>query len=129
MMRAFHQLLVGVCLVLGVAGCARMWVAEREPWRREAETSCLRSGAVKEGPSVTIIKAVDGPGACGMDYPLRVAALADAALVGFTEEPTRPPGVLQAVPEYLRAAPALPATATSPAPGYSSALPNAPGQR
>jgi hypothetical protein len=61
---------------------------EREPWRREAEASCLQSGAVKEGPSVTLIKAIEGPGACGIDHPLRVAALGESALVSFAEEPT-----------------------------------------
>ena len=29
--------LVGPLLLLGLAGCARMWFAEREPWRRKAE--------------------------------------------------------------------------------------------
>src|SRR5262250_2924223 len=128
MMRAFHWSLVGACLVLGLAGCARMWFAEREPWRREAEISCLRSGAVKEGPSITIIKAIDGPGACGVDYPLRVAALGDPALVSFTDEPIRPPSGIQAAPEYARATQPPPGTATSPASGYSAGPPYAPGQ-
>ena len=65
-----------------------MWFADREPWRREAEISCLKSGAVKEGRSVAIIKAIDGPGACGVDYPVRVAALGETALVSFAEEST-----------------------------------------
>src|SRR5215471_9467260 len=83
MTRALHRPLVGACLLLGLAGCARMWFAEREPWRREAEISCLQSGAVKEGSSIAIIKAIDGPGACGADYPLRVAALGDPAPASF----------------------------------------------
>jgi hypothetical protein len=63
-----------------------MWFEEREPWRREAEVSCLKSGAVKEGPSIAVIKTIEGPGACGLDYPLRVAALGETALVSFAEE-------------------------------------------
>jgi hypothetical protein len=63
-----------------------MWFEEREPWRREAEISCMKSGAVKEGPSVAMTKAIEGPGACGLDYPLRVAALGETALVSFDEE-------------------------------------------
>src|SRR6266436_4708842 len=90
MRRAFRWRLFGCCLLLGLAGGARMWFAEREPWRHEAEISCLKSGTVKEGPSVAITKAIDGPGACGVDFPLRVAALGETALVSFTEESIAP---------------------------------------
>jgi hypothetical protein len=86
MRRAFHWRLFGCCLLLGLAGCARMWFEEREPWRHEAEISCMKSGAVKEGPSIAIIKAIEGPGACGLDYPLRIAALGETALASFAEE-------------------------------------------
>src|SRR5262250_145433 len=86
MRRAFHWRLFGCCLLLGLAGCARMWFEEREPWRHEAEISCLKSGAVKEGPSIAITKAIEGPGACGLDYPLRIAALGETALASFAEE-------------------------------------------
>ena len=108
MMRAVRWYLVGLCLLLGLTGCARMWFAEREPWRREAEVSCLKSGAVKEGPSVTIIKAIEGPGVCGADYPLRVAALGDPGVLGFFDEPARPPGAIMGVPDYPPARQAAP---------------------
>jgi len=62
-----------------------MWFEEREPWRHEAEISCLKSGAVKEGPSIATTKAIEGPGACGVDYPLRVASLGETALASFAE--------------------------------------------
>src|SRR3989442_8136246 len=86
MRRTVRWRLLGCCLLLGLAGCARMWFAEREPWRRDAEISCLKSGTVKEGPAVAIVKAIDGPGACGVDYPLRVATLGESALASFAEE-------------------------------------------
>src|SRR3984893_15210472 len=99
MTRGVRWYLVGSCLMmLGLAGCARMWFAEREPWRREAEVACLNSGAVKEGPSVRIIEAINGPGVCGADYPLRIAALGAPAVVGFSDEPARPPGAIMGVP-------------------------------
>ena len=75
-----------------------MWFAEREPWRREAEVACLQSGAVKEGPSVAIVTAINGPGVCGADYPLRIAALGAPAVVGFFDEPARPPGAIMGAP-------------------------------
>jgi hypothetical protein len=90
MRRVFFCRVFCCCLLVGLAGCARMWFEEREPWRREAEISCLNSGAVKEGPSVAIAKAIEGPGMCGIDYPLRVAALGETALTSFAEESNTP---------------------------------------
>jgi hypothetical protein len=103
MRRGVHWGLVSSCLLLALAGCARMWFAEREPWRREAEVACLQSGAVKESPSVTFIQAIDGPGVCGADYPIRVAALGEPALVGFADEVVRPPGSVPTIDPINRA--------------------------
>jgi hypothetical protein len=72
-----------------------MMLAEREPWRREAEVACLSSGVVKEGPRVAIVKSIEGPGVCGAEYPLRISALGDPGLVGFADEAVRPPGAIQ----------------------------------
>jgi hypothetical protein len=85
--------LAGACLLPALAGCARLWFPEREPWRREAELACLQSGAVKEGPAVAFVTAINGPGVCGADYPLRVIALGDPALLGFADEAVRPSGL------------------------------------
>jgi hypothetical protein len=106
-------------MLAALSGCARMWFAEREPWRREAEAACLQSGAVREGPSVTIIKSIDGPGVCGADYPLRISALGEPAVPGFADEAPRPPGAVQGAPlssptypSYPPAAPYSPPAAT-----------------
>lgn len=97
-MRGVRNYLVGCCLLAVVAGCARSWLAEREVWRGEAEVACLKSGAVKEGPAVTILRPIEGPGVCGANYPLRVAALGEPAISGFADEPVRPPGAIQGMP-------------------------------
>ncbi len=106
-------------MLAALSGCARMWFAEREPWRREAEVACLQSGAVKEGPYVAIVSSIDGPGVCGADYPLRVAALGEPAVPGFAEEVPRPPGAIQGGP--------LPSPSSAPSspssPSYPSAAP------
>jgi hypothetical protein len=79
--------LFGCLLFLGLSACgALMSFEEREPWRREAEATCLSSGALKEGPSVALVKAIDGPGVCGIDHPLRVAALGEPALMSYADE-------------------------------------------
>src|ERR1700722_7868708 len=69
-------------------------LAERESWRHEAEATCLNSGAVKETPMRVRISAINGPGACGMDYPLRVSALGESGPLGYDDEAARPPGAI-----------------------------------
>jgi hypothetical protein len=83
--------LVLVALV-ALAGCSHYLLAEREPWRHEAEASCLASGAVKETPERVRISAISGPGACGIDYPLRISALGESAPLSYDDETVRPPG-------------------------------------
>jgi hypothetical protein len=79
--------LPGGLLLLGLAACGdRIPFEEREPWRHEAEETCLQSGAVRESPSVASLKAIDGPGICGIDHPLRVAALGEPSLMSFADE-------------------------------------------
>jgi Extensin-like protein C-terminus len=78
--------------LIAVAGCSHYLMAEREPWRAEAELSCLNSGAVKESPTRVRISAINGPGACGMEYPLRVSSLGGSSALGYDDESLRPPG-------------------------------------
>jgi hypothetical protein len=100
MRRAVRWRFFGACLLLGLAGCTHTWFEEREPWRHEAEISCLKSGAVKEGPSVSFVSAIEGPGACGADYPLRVAVLGESALATFADEPAPLPAAVGTTPDY-----------------------------
>jgi len=86
-----------VCFILlialiALAGCSHFLFAEREPWRRDAEIACLNTGAVKETPQRVRISAISGPGICGMDYPVRVAALGDNPPLAYDADPPRPPG-------------------------------------
>src|SRR5438034_685853 len=91
MARGVARYLVGSLVVLGLAACGKMMFAEREPWRHEAEIACLKSGQVKEGPSLGRIEPISGPGICGADFPLKVAAIGEGAAIGFADE-VRPPG-------------------------------------
>jgi hypothetical protein len=105
MVRGFQCYLVGSAVlgVLGVlAGCGgRYLLAEREPWRHEAEVQCLGSGAVREGPGKVRIAPIEGPGACGADFPLKVSSLGNSVPLGYIDDP-RPPG---AIPNGAGAAP------------------------
>lgn len=66
--------LAGVGLIL--SGCGLFDFETREPWRAEAEQSCIAQGLVQPSAYASRTSAVDGPGACGMDHPFRVTALA-----------------------------------------------------
>ena len=86
--------LVGSFVLLALAGCGGGWfIEQREPWRHEAEVACLKSGQVKISPAVAQLPAINGPGTCGADFPLKVAALGESAALGFADDP-RPPGVI-----------------------------------
>jgi hypothetical protein len=79
--------------LIALAGCSHYLFAEREPWRHDAEIACLDTGAVKETPQRVRVSAISGPGICGMDYPLRVAALGDNPPLAYdSDPPPRPPG-------------------------------------
>src|SRR6185312_4415002 len=95
MTRGVRLYLVGSFVLVSLAGCGRGFFqsAEREPWRAEAEVACLKSGAVKESPELVRIDPISGPGVCGAEYPLKVAALGDnVSSFGFGCESLRPPG-------------------------------------
>jgi hypothetical protein len=93
MTRGVRLYLVGSIVLASLAGCGRGFMtAEREPWRAEAELACLKSGAVKESPELVRIDPISGPGACGAQFPLKVAALGESnGSFGFADD-LRPPG-------------------------------------
>ncbi|MFZ2156045.1 MAG: extensin family protein [Bradyrhizobium sp.] len=101
MTRGVRLYLVGSFVLVSLAGCGRgFFSAEREPWRAEAEIACLKSGAVKETPELVRISPISGPGACGAEYPLKVAALGESSgTFGFADD-LRPPGSIGNQPRW-----------------------------
>ncbi|KIZ38893.1 MULTISPECIES: extensin family protein [Rhodopseudomonas] len=96
MTRGVRLYLVGSLVLVSLAGCGRgmFQTAEREPWRAEAEVACLKSGAVKETAELVRIDPISGPGVCGAEFPLKVAALGESnASYGFADE-LRPPAAI-----------------------------------
>ena len=121
--------LVGVVFLGALAGCGRssfLSMAEREYWRHEAEVKCLKSGAVKETSALVRVSPIEGPGICGADFPLKVAALGESAAFGFAGE-LRPPGSIPNIgsqPRWPVSRPsAPPAGIYAPAPIYSEPVP------
>ena len=101
--------LVGSLVLVSLAGCGRgFFQAEREPWRAEAEVACLKSGAVKESPERVRVEPISGPGACGADFPLKVAAFGEgSAAFGFADD-LRPPAPIGNQPRWPVPQPAAP---------------------
>jgi Extensin-like protein C-terminus len=123
--------IVGASLLLALAGCGRSFMSgERAAWRHQAEVECLKSGSVKIGTGVVQIEPIEGPGMCGADFPLKVAALGESApAIGYADDP-RPPGSIPnssaqmprwpiSEPQYVPPAPIQ----AAPMPGQSTQAP------
>jgi len=129
MTRGVVLFLVGSGLLVTLAACGRGWFEERAPWRHDAEVTCLRSGAVKEGPGIEALRPIDGPGICGVDFPLRVSALGTSAALSFADG-LEPPGLIpsQTVPMVMSqpgAGSAAPAALPQPGSPLPLGLPTA----
>ncbi len=117
--------LVGSLVLVSLAGCGRgFFTAEREPWRAEAEKACLKSGAVRETAELVRIDPISGPGVCGAEFPLKVAALGEPnSSLGYADD-LRPPASIGSQPRWpvLATAAVLFAATHTPPPqaGYSS---------
>src|SRR3977135_3179678 len=97
MVRGVRGVLVGsvvVGLLVVRAACSGRFLSEpRASWRRDAEIACLNSGAVSESAGKVRIEPINGPGACGADFPLKVSALGAGMPLAFGDE-LRPPSRL-----------------------------------
>jgi Extensin-like protein C-terminus len=62
--------------------------------------ACLKSGAVKENAELVRINPISGPGVCGAEYPLKVAALGESSgTFGFADD-LRPPASIGNAPRW-----------------------------
>jgi Extensin-like protein C-terminus len=124
MARGVRLYLVGSVVLVSLAGCGRGFFSEeREPWRTEAEIACLKSGAVRESADLVRMSPISGPGACGAEFPLKVAALGESSRTfGFADEDLRPPAPIGNQPRWPISQPPPPA----PAPYYPNAGSRAP---
>src|SRR3954452_7594349 len=137
-----------VCRARGVAAGRRggsTVLAEREPWRRDAEVQCLNAGTVREGPGIVRIRSIQGPGVCGADFPFKVSTLGESSPLGYTDalrppsdipgrpgsaparwpiRPSEPPPVQQQPPYQSRVLPQYPSRPVQPPP--SGATPDQP---
>jgi hypothetical protein len=76
--------IVAITSVALLASCSSKpyFVAKNEPWRRDYEVACLKSGAVRESAFVSGGPSINGPSVCGAVRPFTLQATANGA-VGF----------------------------------------------
>ena len=67
-------------VLLALSACGFFPRAERPAWRAQAEKTCLAEGRVKPSNYIQPLSAIDGPGVCGMERPLKVYALKNGAI-------------------------------------------------
>lgn len=118
MTRGVCLFVVGSFVLVSLAGCSRgFFSAEREPWRAEAEMACLKSGSVKESAELVRISPISGPGVCGAEFPLKVAAFGEGnGSFSFLNEESRPSGNIGNQPRW-------PISQSSSASSYSNSIP------
>ncbi len=87
MRRGFVAFFALTLVGAGLTGCGLFRFEQREPWRVQAEEACLAQHLVQPSAYMARSAKVDGPGACGMDYPFKVAAFS-AGSVGVTKTVT-----------------------------------------
>lgn len=80
MVRSVLSRVVALALAGLLAGCGLFEDDDRAPWRAQAEAACFARGLVKLSSVIAEADEVDGRGACGLDRPLRVTALADGTV-------------------------------------------------
>src|ERR1700716_1159707 len=103
MTRGVRLYLVGSFVLVSLAGCGRGFFQseEREPWRAEPGVACRKSGAVRENAGLVRIDPIAGPGICGAEYPLKVAALGESSgTFGFADSDLRPPASIGNAPRW-----------------------------
>lgn len=88
-MRRVHLTILALgALGVGLAGCGKFQKPQRAAWRDQAEAACLASRQVQLSSYVSLReKPIDGPGTCGMEKPLRVAAFSGGS-IGLTSNAT-----------------------------------------
>ena len=102
-MRRAHFALIALGLVgaAGLAGCGKFQKPQRAAWRDQAEAACMASRQVQLSAYVSLRgKAIDGPGVCGMQQPLKVSAFSSGG-IGLTSTATLSCPVVATTDQWL----------------------------
>jgi len=83
MWRKHSYRVLALSSALALASCASTpyFTAQDEPWRKDAEVSCLRAGAVQESAFIAGRSSLGGgDGYCGAVHPFELSALGNGAV-------------------------------------------------
>jgi Extensin-like protein C-terminus len=80
MRRGSVAFLVLASIGFALAGCGLFSYERRAAWRDQAEASCISQKLVPATAYMSRASAIDGPGACGMNYPFKVVAFAGGTI-------------------------------------------------
>ena len=91
-----------LAVIVVVAGCSWFPHQRRAAWRLRDEETCLGRGLVKLSTYVRPALAIDGPGMCGLQHPLRVTAFS-AGAVPLTKAETMDCPMVSALQSWIDA--------------------------
>src|SRR5262245_45970707 len=80
MVRRVAYLAAVAGLVSSLTGCALTFFEPRASWREQAEAACMTGHEFASSPFIVPAREIDGRGACGVSYPLRVSAFASGSV-------------------------------------------------
>ena len=100
MRRGFVAFFVLSLVGAGLTGCGLFRFEQREPWRTQAEEACMSARLVQPNAYMALASKIDGPGACGMDYPFKVSAFS-AGSVGLTSKVTLACPIIPSIDGWL----------------------------
>lgn len=100
MRRAFVAFSGFALIAAGLVGCGRFSFETREPWRRQAEEACLAAKHVQQTAYMSFGNEIDGPGTCGITWPIRTTAFAGGS-VGLTSRQTLACPIIPSIDVWL----------------------------
>lgn len=81
MIRRVVYLAVLASILAGLPGCAlNIFGERREAWRNAEESACMATRPFRRDDDITIARAINDHGVCGLEQPLIVTALLDGTL-------------------------------------------------
>lgn len=101
MWRCVSAFLALVLVGFALVGCGRFGGEQRAAWRTEAEETCLARKLVQPGAYMARVSEINGPGACGISYPFKVAAFAEGT-VGLTNRVTLGCPIIPEIDGWIR---------------------------
>jgi hypothetical protein len=101
MLRRLALLTLSLSLAGLLAGCGLFERPQRPAWRSAADKACMARKTVAASAYVQLASAIDGPGICGLEQPLKVTALADATVTLNSTNTLNCP-MTEAMEEWLR---------------------------